>query len=94
MAKKPPADAAWAPALYEPPDTAAIQALARGEAAPHQQIRALQWIVEVAARTYDEPYRPGEDGRRDTDYALGKRSVGLAIVKQTKIITKRTEENG
>ncbi len=89
MAKKPPADAAWAPAPYEPPDTAAIQALARGEAAPHQQVRALQWIVEVAAGTYDQSYRP--DSERESAFAEGRRFVGLQIVKQTKLITKRTE---
>jgi hypothetical protein len=30
----------------------------------------------------DEPYRPGgEDGRRETDFALGKANVGRQIAK-------------
>lgn len=91
MAKKPPADAAWAPAPHEPPDTAAIQALARGEAAPHQQIHALKWIVEVAAGTYDQSYRPNSE--RESAFAEGRRFVGLQIVKQTKLITKRKEND-
>lgn len=41
--------------------------------------RALDWIIVHAAGTYDEPFEPG---RPDvTDYLLGRRSVGLAIVK-------------
>ena|SRR3990167_6217975 len=41
--------------------------------------RALDWIIQKAAGTYDEPF---EAGRPDVvAYMLGRRSVGLAIVK-------------
>lgn len=73
----------WHPPLYEPVDIRAIQALAKGDASEDEQKRALDWIINNAAATYDEPFRPGE-----TDvmaYMLGRRSVGLAIVKMVKL---------
>ena len=79
MAKREP----WHPPSYEKADVGAIQALARGEAEPHQQQRALDWIINTAAQTYDEPYRP--DSPDMVSYLLGRRSVGLAIVKLTKL---------
>ncbi len=73
------------PAAYELPDASAIQALQRGDATPEQQQRALKWIIENACGTYDMSYRPGEEGRRDTDFAEGKRFVGSQIVKLLKL---------
>jgi len=73
--------APWKPAAFEPADAAAFQALARGAANAEQQKRALDWLVKKACRTYDLSFRPGEDGRRDTDFAEGQRSIGLQIVK-------------
>lgn len=72
----------WMPADYTVADVAAIQALARGDADEHMQRRALKWIIETNARTYDEQYFP--DNARDTDYALGMRKVGQQIVKLIK----------
>lgn len=72
--------APWKPAPYEPADAAALQALAKGTATADQQKRALKWIVNTCCRTYDLSYRPGEEGRRDTDFAEGRRAVGLQIV--------------
>jgi len=69
----------WHPPGYEAADVHAIQALSRGEADADQQRRALDWIVTQAAQTYDEPFYA--DNARVTDYVLGRRSVGLAIVK-------------
>ena len=67
-------------------DVVAIKALYDGKATPHQQQRALAYIIEVAAGTNDLAYRPGgEDGRRDTDFALGKQSVGRTIIKLIKL---------
>ncbi len=82
MARKPPVGAAYAPPHYELEDVTAIQALARGEASAHQQARALNWIVEVAAGTYDLSWRPDA---RETDLAEGRRFVGLQIIKLTKL---------
>lgn len=80
---KPPVGAPWAPASYEIADAGALQALARGECEPHQQQRALKFIVESLCGTYDLSYRPSGD--RDTAFAEGKRHVGLQIVKLTKL---------
>ena len=82
-----PAAQPWHPPAYEDYDVRALQALAAGNASDRQQQRALQWIIEAAAGTYDMSYRPGgEDGRRDTDFAEGRRFVGLQIVKLLKLI--------
>jgi hypothetical protein len=69
------------PAKYDPSDSHAIRALMTGTASAGQQRQALDWIIHVLCRTYDEPYRPGEDGRRETDYALGMAYVGRQLVK-------------
>jgi hypothetical protein len=74
--------APWKPAGYKVADAAALQALQRGDATPEQQKRALRWWVEGACATYDMSFRPGgEDGRRNTDFAEGRRFVGLQTVK-------------
>lgn len=74
------------PADWEMADAAAIQALARGDASPDQQRRALHHIIHNIAGTYDLSFRPGgEEGRRATDFADGKRYVGLQIVTLTKL---------
>lgn len=78
-------------------DAQAIQALMRGDATPDQQQRALHWIVEVAGMAYDETFYPGgEEGRRNSDFAAGRRFVGNQVVKLTKInlsSIKRSSEN-
>ena len=73
----------WHPPLYEKEDIRAIQALCQGTATEQDQIRALDWIIRNAASTYDEPFRPGQEDVRN--YMLGRRSVGLAIIKLMKI---------
>ena len=88
-------NAPWKPAKWEYADAHSIKALARGDANPDQQKRALKWIIENAAGTYDLSYRPGESSR-DTDFAEGRRSVGLQIVKVLKVDIEflRRKENG
>lgn len=90
---KPDDHAPWKPAKYELPDATSIQALAKGEANPDQQMRVLKWIIESAAGTYEPSYRPGQEGDRDTSFAEGRRFVGLQIVKllklNTKVLTKK-----
>ena len=72
----------WHPVEYGPREVAAIQSLAAGQASPEQQKYALKWLVESVCATYDESYYPGGDeGRRDTDFSLGRRFVGQTIVK-------------
>ena len=80
--------APWLPAEYVLADAAAIQALARGDATPDQQRRALAWIVQCSGY-YDLSYRPNEDGNRDTAFAEGKRSVGAQVVKLSNLALSR-----
>lgn len=81
--KPPKKSAAWHPAPYAKADVAALQALQAGNANEGQQKRALRWIIENAAATYDMSYRP--ESARDTDFAEGRRFVGNQIVKLLKI---------
>lgn len=73
-----PALEPWKPFTWEAEDAYALRALQSGNATPHQQQRALKWIIE-AAGTYDQPYRPASS--RDTDFACGMQHVGKQIVK-------------
>lgn len=96
MAEKPyrPND----PANYEIADVSAIQALMRGEADQLQQQRALRWIVENAARTYDLTFFDGPGGDRASAFAAGKAFVGQQIVKLTKLdiaeLRRREKKDG
>ena len=65
------------PADWANADVGALQALQRGDATKGQQQRALKFIVEQLACTYDLSYRPNGG----TEFAEGKRFVGLQIVK-------------
>lgn len=76
--------APWAPPAYELSDATSLQALARGDASEDQQRRALKWIIENAAGTYDLEYRKDA---RDHAFVSGRRFVGLQIVKMLKLNT-------
>ena len=82
MAKK---SGAFDPVPYDKPEVASIQGLANGTATPEMQRHALRWIIEIACGYYDLSFRPGEEGRRETDFAEGKRFVGAQIVKMTRL---------
>jgi hypothetical protein len=65
-------------------DIFALQAVASGEANASQQQRAWDTIVRVLCETDRMTFWPGipgtsEDGRRATDFAEGKRWVGLQL---------------
>lgn len=78
--------APWKPVKYELADAGALQALMKGDASKDQQQRALKFVIENIAGAYDEPYRPGgEEGSRDTVFALGRAYVGRQIVKLLKL---------
>lgn len=74
------------PAEWEVADAVAIQALVDGVAEPYQQQRAIKWIVELAAGTYEFQFY-GTD--RDTAFALGRAFVGQQIVKLMKVNASR-----
>lgn len=78
MARKPIA-AALAPAAWTPAVAYALKALAAGNANEGQQRRALDWIIQQAAKTYDVSFSPVSD--RETSFAEGRRFVGLQVVK-------------
>lgn len=85
----------WEPADYDIADAAAIQALTRGDATDEQQQRAIKWIIESAAGTYDQTFWPGgDDGDRNTAFAEGKRFVGNTIVKMTRLNTMALKKRG
>lgn len=73
----------WLPAEWDSPDAASLQALVRGDATPEQQKRALNWIVNSAAGTYEHTFVPGSHDQ--STYLEGRRSVGLQIVKLLKV---------
>lgn len=64
---------------YDEQAAYAVQALVRGEANEGQQQYFVDWLVSRASDTYGEPFDP--ESTRLTDYQLGRRSVGLAVVK-------------
>lgn len=77
-----PRDPAWKPAKYDPADVEALKALGAGVANEGQQKRALKWIIENAAETYEQSFRSDRDGgERDTSFALGRQYVGQQVVK-------------
>jgi hypothetical protein len=82
---------AFKPPVYEAADVTAIQQLERGEAGPEMQKRALSWIINNAAKTYDMSYRPGDT--HDTAFAEGKRYVGNEIVKMLKLDASKVRRN-
>ncbi len=67
------------PTEFSIPEMHAIKQLLVGTASDDQQKRALDWIIRDACRTYDDTYYG--DSQRDSDFAAGKRFVGLQIVK-------------
>ena len=77
------------PVKYEPADVTAIQKCLDGTALPHEMQRAFKWVIEFAAGTYDQSYRPGVEGQRDTDFAEGRRFVGNSIIKLSRLNASR-----
>ena len=78
------------PPPYELADATALQALERGDAEPYQQQRALKWLIEHAAGTYEFQYYPND---RDTSFALGRAFVGQQIVKLLRLNTSQLRRN-
>lgn len=68
---------------YDLADATSLQALERGEANPDQQKRALAWIINNAAATYEVAWEP--DNERASSFESGRRFVGLEIVKLVKL---------
>jgi hypothetical protein len=74
----------WLPPDYDEKVVYAVRALFKGNANDAQQRTAVEWLMYVtgASEEYaDLSFRPGVDGQRSTDFAEGKRFVGLQIRK-------------
>lgn len=63
----------------------ALQAIYEGRATDHQQKMGMEWIINHASLAYSPLYQGGEDGNRDTAFALGRAFVGQQIVGLLKI---------
>jgi hypothetical protein len=81
----------FAPAAYDRSDVAAFKALSEGRADSYQQQLCLEWIM-YASGAYANAFRPGADGARDTDFALGKAWVGQQIVKLINLPMRKSED--
>lgn len=76
----------WELPKFEDADVFALQALARREANPGQQERVLNFILHQLCEVDRMTFWPGgEEGRRATDFAEGKRWVAVMIRKFLKI---------
>jgi hypothetical protein len=85
--------APWRPVECSPEDIGALQAMYRGAAEPYQQKRVLDFIIELS-RNHGAQYFPGENGRRDTDFALGRAFVADQLVTLLKVKLQRSTEHG
>jgi len=75
------------PGQYEVADAYAIQQVMAGTASSDAQRRAMDWIINHAASTYDMSFSP--DNHSLTDFAEGRRFVGSQIVKLSKLDTRK-----
>lgn len=82
---------AFAVPTCDEPTQMALKALQAGNASAGQQRLALEWIVNAAATTYDNPYRNGGDGDRETAFVCGRMFVGQQIVKQLNTVRVKLE---
>lgn len=72
-------NAPWMPPTWDEADVGALQALQIGKAEPHQQQRALKFIIETICDTYGLGWHPS--GPHEASFAAGKRWPGTQIVK-------------
>lgn len=85
----------WHPCPWEVPDVAAFQALARGDATAEQQKRAVDYLINIAANTYDMSFRAGyADAQKEQDFAEGRRFVGNTIVKFLRLNLMAFQQGG
>lgn len=70
----------WHPPDHDESVVYALRALAEGVANAGQQKLMVDYFRYITGLD-DMSYRPGEEGRRDTDFAEGKRFVGRELFK-------------
>lgn len=76
----------WHPTVSDKRVARAARALAEGVAGTDDQQLFMNWLINTACHTYDEPFQP--DNQNVTNYILGRRSVGLAVVKHINMSMK------
>jgi hypothetical protein len=86
----------WSPVTkFEDADVFALQAIAAGNASAGQQQRALAFIREAICEDRRLSFMPGgEDGRRASDFAEGKRFVGIQIQRFLNMTPTRINTRG
>jgi hypothetical protein len=73
-------DRPWQIPRIDDADIFALQAVAKGTASGAQQQRAYEYVVRSLCETDRMTFWPGgEDGKRATDFAEGKRWIGLQL---------------
>ena len=72
----------WKPVKYTNADLSALQCVTAGIATEEQQRHAMKYIIETLGMTYDSVWFPDN---RESDFASGRRFVGLSLVKMIKL---------
>lgn len=75
----------WEPCPVEPADITAIRALRDGKATPDQQHRFVEWLSR-ATGIGELEFRPA--GERESNFASGKRFVGMQFFQLAKTFLK------
>lgn len=86
---KQPKTRSQTPCDYTIEDVGAIQALMKGEAEPHQQKRALDWLINTVCITYDATF---DHNQAEYSHAEGRRYVGNTIIKMLKLNIAKLKE--
>lgn len=81
-----------APALYDAPTIAAVKALYAGTANASQQKLALEWILMDVCGVRNEQFVAGQPDV--TSFLMGRRNVGLQIVRLTQLRPGRVDPRG
>ena len=86
----------WSPVMnFEDADVFALQAVANGNASSGQQQRAIAFIRDKLCEGERLSFMPGgEDGRRATDFAEGKRFVSVQIRRFLRMRPTEIKTNG
>jgi len=83
------------PAEYDKEVLMAVRAFNDGKANDGQQIIVRDWLLHVVCQVDGMSYRPGgEDGRRATDFAEGKRYVANQFRKMLNPLTLKALNEG
>ena len=87
-------DRPWQIPRIDDADIFALQAIANGIASNAQQRRAYDYVIRALCETDRMTFWPGgEDGKRATDFAEGKRWVGLQLRRIEKMRPDRRNES-